>query len=277
MSLPRRCFRFAFLVLLLSACAEVQGTETHKVGAGDSLLAIAIEYCGTGEAVSSIFEANRGVLQANGASMTDPDNIEVGWEITIDCGSNPDLAVDVQESEKRADQLEAQGQAARQRVEEVAALQRANELRAQEKAAIAKGEKQRADELAKQRAAEEPAPEYSGNFPRPLAEKKSEAPSPKGDGGGIQAHQEPLSATSKIESAGGAENWPKVISIVNDSSVQELEINSWYYFALALLHEYESSLEVRGYVNYNYIQTGGHGGSPKLRQMVLEQLDEINS
>ena len=53
----------------------------------ETLLRIADAECGERGAYLSIFEANRGLRMVGGKTFTDPNHIEVGWLLNIDCES----------------------------------------------------------------------------------------------------------------------------------------------------------------------------------------------
>ena len=56
---------------------------THTVGPADSLSSLAKKYLGDEDRYPEIFEANKGITQANGAALTDPDLIVDGTKLTI--------------------------------------------------------------------------------------------------------------------------------------------------------------------------------------------------
>ena len=66
-----------------SADGFERATTTHVVGPHDSLYSLAATYLGDGERYMEIFEDNRGIVQANGARLTDPDLIVDGTTLTI--------------------------------------------------------------------------------------------------------------------------------------------------------------------------------------------------
>ena len=63
--------------------AAARATATHTVGPGDSLYSLAATYLGDGDRWPEIFEQNRGITQANGARLADPDLIVDGTQLTI--------------------------------------------------------------------------------------------------------------------------------------------------------------------------------------------------
>lgn len=63
--------------------APARATATHTVGPGDSLYSLAATYLGDGDRWPEIFEQNRGLTQANGARLADPDLIVDGTHLTI--------------------------------------------------------------------------------------------------------------------------------------------------------------------------------------------------
>ena len=67
----------------MQAPTRERATTTHVVGPQDSLYSLAATYLDDGDRYMEIFEANRGVVQANGSKLTDPDLIVNGTELTI--------------------------------------------------------------------------------------------------------------------------------------------------------------------------------------------------
>lgn len=64
------------------AAAPVQQQVVHQVVEGDTLWDLATQYYGQGERFVEIFNANLGV-QPDGQSLTDPDLILPGWQLSI--------------------------------------------------------------------------------------------------------------------------------------------------------------------------------------------------
>ena len=62
---------------------EERATTSHVVGPQDSLYSLAATYLGDGDRWPEIFEDNKGIVQANGARLTDPDLIVDGTTLTI--------------------------------------------------------------------------------------------------------------------------------------------------------------------------------------------------
>ncbi len=58
-------------------------TRTVVVQAGDYLRAIAMEHLGDESRWMEIFELNKGVTQADGGALTDPDLIHIGWVLEL--------------------------------------------------------------------------------------------------------------------------------------------------------------------------------------------------
>ena len=58
--------------------------RTVTVKPGDTLRSIAMAYLGDENRWPQIFELNRGVVQADGRALTDPDLIRIGWVLRID-------------------------------------------------------------------------------------------------------------------------------------------------------------------------------------------------
>lgn len=56
---------------------------SYVVQPGDTLSEISEEQLGDADAYTSIFEASRDTVQANGAHLSDPDLILPGWKLTI--------------------------------------------------------------------------------------------------------------------------------------------------------------------------------------------------
>src|SRR5690606_34756147 len=57
--------------------------RTYVVQAGDTLSSIAERELGDPSLYPLIFQANRGIAQPAGASLSDPDVIDIGWRLTI--------------------------------------------------------------------------------------------------------------------------------------------------------------------------------------------------
>lgn len=55
----------------------------HQIRDGDTLIELARHYLGDGERYPEIFNANKGVLQADGYRLTDPDELDIGWQLHI--------------------------------------------------------------------------------------------------------------------------------------------------------------------------------------------------
>ena len=64
-------------------------TGVYAVQRGDTLTKVARALCDGPEDVLSIFEANRGRPQADGGALVDPNLIEIGWQLVIDCSAEP--------------------------------------------------------------------------------------------------------------------------------------------------------------------------------------------
>ncbi len=58
-------------------------TIDHQVVRGDTLWDLAEKYYGDGQRYPEIFEANRGVPQADGRALSDPDLIITGWTLSV--------------------------------------------------------------------------------------------------------------------------------------------------------------------------------------------------
>jgi len=58
-------------------------TIDHNVVRGDTLWDLAEKYYGDGQRYPEIFEANRGVTQADGRALSDPDLIITGWTLAV--------------------------------------------------------------------------------------------------------------------------------------------------------------------------------------------------
>ncbi len=58
-------------------------TIDHNVVHGDTLWDLAEKYYGDGQRYPEIFEANRGVTQADGRALSDPDLIITGWTLAV--------------------------------------------------------------------------------------------------------------------------------------------------------------------------------------------------
>ncbi|MDE0287317.1 MAG: insulinase family protein, partial [bacterium] len=63
--------------------------ETVTVKAGDTLRKIAMAYLGDENRWPEIYELNRGVVQADGRALTNPNLITIGWVLMIDVGAEP--------------------------------------------------------------------------------------------------------------------------------------------------------------------------------------------
>ncbi|MET8507529.1 LysM peptidoglycan-binding domain-containing protein [Streptomyces sp. NPDC004787] len=63
--------------------ATSQAPGTHTVGEGETLWGIAKDELGDGERYNELFQANKGVTQPDGARLTDPDELQVGWKLQI--------------------------------------------------------------------------------------------------------------------------------------------------------------------------------------------------
>ncbi|NHB86166.1 LysM peptidoglycan-binding domain-containing protein [Tessaracoccus sp. HDW20] len=63
-------------------------TTTHTVGPGDTLYRLAETHLGSGDRYMEIFNDNKGIVQANGARLTDPDLIVDGTVLTITLDPN---------------------------------------------------------------------------------------------------------------------------------------------------------------------------------------------
>ena len=63
--------------------------ETVTVKAGDTLRKIAMAYLGDENRWPEIYELNRGVVQADGRALTNPNLISIGWVLMIDVGAEP--------------------------------------------------------------------------------------------------------------------------------------------------------------------------------------------
>ena len=78
---------YAGTVLALPPVAHPSGESgqdrTYVVQAGDTLSSIAERELGDPGLYPLIFEANRGIAQPAGASLSDPDVIDIGWRLSI--------------------------------------------------------------------------------------------------------------------------------------------------------------------------------------------------
>ena len=63
--------------------------KTVTVKAGDTLRKIAMAYLGDENRWPEIYELNRGVVQADGRSLTNPNRISIGWVLLVDIGAEP--------------------------------------------------------------------------------------------------------------------------------------------------------------------------------------------
>lgn len=61
----------------------VYATVSHAVVQGDTLWDLAVQYYGDGQRYPEIFEVNRGVAQADGRALSDPDLIITGWTLAV--------------------------------------------------------------------------------------------------------------------------------------------------------------------------------------------------
>ena len=68
---------------------EVRSLSTVTVKPGDTLRKIAMAYLGDENRWPEIYELNKGVVQADGRTLTDPGLIHIGWMLLIDIGSEP--------------------------------------------------------------------------------------------------------------------------------------------------------------------------------------------
>jgi nucleoid-associated protein YgaU len=62
---------------------EEQDQVLHTVRDGETLSQIALDHLGEADAYPQVFEANQGQPQEAGGSLTDPDLIHPGWDLTI--------------------------------------------------------------------------------------------------------------------------------------------------------------------------------------------------
>ncbi len=70
-----------------TSSSRAPALASYVVVGGDTLRTIALQLCGTADAVQSIFAANVGRTQADGQALTDEDRIVPGWLLTIECGT----------------------------------------------------------------------------------------------------------------------------------------------------------------------------------------------
>lgn len=68
--------------------AGVRKGSTYVVHAGDTLSGIAAKRFGDVSRYRDIFEASRGIVQADGEQLTDPDLIRPGWTLTLPAGGS---------------------------------------------------------------------------------------------------------------------------------------------------------------------------------------------
>ncbi|MGC0252669.1 LysM peptidoglycan-binding domain-containing protein [Pseudactinotalea sp. Z1748] len=69
---------------------------THTVQPGETLRAITQMHLGDADQVMEVFEANRGVVQADGDALTDPDHLRPGWQLQYSTAHTPDVTVHAQ-------------------------------------------------------------------------------------------------------------------------------------------------------------------------------------
>ncbi|GHG04205.1 LysM peptidoglycan-binding domain-containing protein [Streptomyces filamentosus] len=69
--------------------APAPQTDTYTVSAGDSLWEVAETQLGDGDRYTEIFAANKNKPQADGGTLTDPDDIHTGWKLTIPAATPP--------------------------------------------------------------------------------------------------------------------------------------------------------------------------------------------
>ncbi|GGB91481.1 LysM peptidoglycan-binding domain-containing protein [Cellulomonas carbonis] len=62
---------------------------THEVRPGETLWVIAATHLGDGSRYPEILEANTGITQPDGSTLTDPDLIRPGWRLTIPTATSP--------------------------------------------------------------------------------------------------------------------------------------------------------------------------------------------
>ncbi len=74
---------------------EQPSPRTVTVKPGDTLRKIALAYLGDESRWSEIYELNKGVVQADGRALTNPDLIYVGWVLQIDPVPDPAVRVGV--------------------------------------------------------------------------------------------------------------------------------------------------------------------------------------
>jgi len=71
-----------------ASAVVVKKTVEHTVRSGETLWGIAEHYYGDGEKAGEIFHASKGIVQADGRHLTDPDLIVTGWRLDV-----PNVAV----------------------------------------------------------------------------------------------------------------------------------------------------------------------------------------
>ncbi|MFD0367659.1 LysM peptidoglycan-binding domain-containing protein [Streptomyces sp. NPDC127114] len=69
--------------------APAHPADSHTVGMGETLWDIAEEELGDGERYNELFQANKGVRQPDGARLTDPDELQIGWKLQIPHTTGP--------------------------------------------------------------------------------------------------------------------------------------------------------------------------------------------
>lgn len=63
--------------------ATAAAASSHDVRPGDTLWEISAEHLGDGARFPEVFDLNAGVLQPDGRTLTDPDLIQPGWNLTL--------------------------------------------------------------------------------------------------------------------------------------------------------------------------------------------------
>lgn len=71
------------------ATQDVPGSRTVTVKRGDSLSKIAREHLGDGGRWDEIYEASKKIEQPGGRRLSDPDQIDIGWTLSIPGGTTP--------------------------------------------------------------------------------------------------------------------------------------------------------------------------------------------